>query len=56
MIEEAICIATKAHKGQDGQGWANHIYHPLRVMFQLKSEAERICSVLHDVIEDSNYN
>lgn len=30
-----------------------YILHPLRVMFSTKSETERICAVLHDVIEDT---
>lgn len=29
------------------------ILHPLRVMFRTNSEIERICAVLHDVIEDT---
>jgi (p)ppGpp synthase/HD superfamily hydrolase len=31
-----------------------NILHPLAVMVSLENETERICSVLHDVIEDTN--
>lgn len=54
MLEKAILIAVKAHKGQVDKGGSPYILHPLRVMFSLKDEKERICAVLHDVIEDTD--
>jgi len=54
MLDKAIHIATKAHGGQMDKGGQPYILHPLRVMFMRRNETERICAVLHDVIEDSN--
>lgn len=54
MLGKAILIATKAHEGQRDKAGQPYILHPLRVMFSRRSEVERICAVLHDVIEDTN--
>lgn len=54
MLEKAILIAVKAHQGQVDKGGNPYILHPLRVMFSMKNENEKICAVLHDVIEDTN--
>jgi len=54
-IEKAIEIAVAAHKGQKDKAGANYILHPLRVMERGKSEVEKICGVLHDVVEDSEW-
>lgn len=54
MLDKAILIAAKAHNGQTDKGGEPYILHPLRVMSSVKSERERICAVLHDVIEDTD--
>lgn len=54
MLDKAILIATKAHQGQVDKAGKPYILHPLRLMFSRKNEAERICAVLHDVIEDTD--
>ncbi|RRD62908.1 phosphohydrolase [Tannerella forsythia] len=54
-IEKAIEIAVAAHKGQKDKSGAEYILHPLRVMERGKSEIEKICGVLHDVVEDSQW-
>lgn len=54
MLNKAIAIAAKAHDGQVDKGGHPYILHPLRVMMNCESEAEKICAVLHDVIEDTN--
>lgn len=54
-IEKAIEIAVAAHKGQKDKSGAEYILHPLRVMVRGKSEIEKICGVLHDVVEDSEW-
>lgn len=51
-LESAISIAVEAHAGQTDKGGAPYILHPLRVMFAVEGEAERIVAVLHDVCED----
>ncbi len=54
MLDKAIHIAAKAHEGQRDKAGQPYILHPLRVMFTLRNENERICAVLHDVIEDTD--
>lgn len=51
-LERAIAIAVEIHSGQTDKAGQPYILHPLRVMFSLSSEDERIVGVLHDVVED----
>lgn len=51
-IERAIEIALLAHKGQKDKSGVEYILHPLRVMERGETEVEKICGVLHDVVED----
>ncbi|MEO8241573.1 MAG: GTP pyrophosphokinase [bacterium] len=53
LLEDAIQIATEAHRGQTGRDGAPYILHPLRVMQNAASPQERIVAVLHDVVERS---
>ncbi|MBU4438002.1 MAG: GTP pyrophosphokinase [Acetobacterium sp.] len=53
MLNKAIEIAAIAHRGQIDKAGAPYILHPLRVMLTRDNELERICAVLHDVVEDS---
>jgi len=55
-LAKAIEIAVHAHKGQKDKSGADYILHPLRVMARGKTETEKICGVLHDVVEDSNWS
>jgi (p)ppGpp synthase/HD superfamily hydrolase len=55
-LERAIEIAVEAHKGTFDKGGNPYVLHPLRVMFSLHSEEEKIVGVLHDVVEDSNWS
>jgi (p)ppGpp synthase/HD superfamily hydrolase len=52
-LEHAISLAAKTHSGQVDKAGEPYILHPLRVMFRLSSDDERIVAVLHDVVEDS---
>jgi (p)ppGpp synthase/HD superfamily hydrolase len=54
MLDKAIHIAATAHEGQKDKAGQPYILHPLRVMFSRRNETERICAVLHDVIEDTD--
>ena len=51
-IENAIELALRAHKGQKDKAGAPYIFHPLRIMLAMDTDAERQAAVLHDVIED----
>ena len=52
-LEKAIEIAARAHAGQKDKADGPYILHPLRLMFAVSGEQERITAVLHDVVEDS---
>jgi (p)ppGpp synthase/HD superfamily hydrolase len=54
-LDDAILLAAQAHHGQRDKNGQPYILHPLRVMFRLDTESERIVGVLHDVIEDTKY-
>ncbi len=54
MLNKAIQIATEAHKDQFDKAGKPYILHPLRVMLHCENEAEQICAILHDVVEDSD--
>ena len=54
MLNKGIEIAARAHAGQVDKGGEPYILHPLRVMLSRKNETERICGILHDVVEDSS--
>jgi (p)ppGpp synthase/HD superfamily hydrolase len=54
MIEKAIAMALKAHKGQVDKAGFPYILHPLRVASHfIGSEELYVAAVLHDVVEDS---
>jgi (p)ppGpp synthase/HD superfamily hydrolase len=55
-LEKAISIAVKAHENQKDKAGMPYILHPLYIMTKMETELERIVGVLHDVIEDSQYN
>jgi hypothetical protein len=52
---KAIEIATIAHAGQKDKSGEDYIHHPMRVMARGDSETEKICGVLHDVVEDTGW-
>ena len=54
-LERAIEIAVSAHKGQKDKYGAPYIGHVLRVMNMGITEEEKICGVLHDVVEDTDW-
>ena len=54
-LECAIRIAVQAHAGQKDKGGNPYILHPLRLMFRMHTDTERMVAVLHDVLEDSNW-
>ena len=54
MLNKAIILSARAHEGQVDKGGNPYILHPLRVMMNCEGEAERICALLHDVVEDTD--
>lgn len=55
MLEKAISIATKTHLGQKDKAGQPYILHLLRVMNAGETEIERICGILHDLVEDTDW-
>lgn len=53
MLDRAIQIAVRVHKGKTNNFGEPEIFHSLRVMMSLESEAERICGVLQNSIGGS---
>jgi (p)ppGpp synthase/HD superfamily hydrolase len=55
MIDKAIAMALKAHKGQVDKSGRPYILHPLRVAMKFAGNGELFAAaVLHDVVEDSS--
>lgn len=54
-LQRAIEIATEAHKGQTDKYGAPYLAHVMRVMNRGITEEEKICGVLHDVVEDTSW-
>jgi len=54
LLEKAIEIALKAHKGQTDKAGQAYILHPLRLMTEATTMEQKIVAVLHDVVEDSD--
>jgi (p)ppGpp synthase/HD superfamily hydrolase len=52
-LYDAILLATEAHRGQTDKAGQPYILHPMRMMVRMKSEAERMAALLHDVVEDT---
>ncbi|MEI6302580.1 MAG: GTP pyrophosphokinase [Betaproteobacteria bacterium] len=55
-LERAIAIAAEAHMGRVDKAGVPYILHPIRVMLNVTTPDERIVAVLHDVVEDSDWN
>ena len=52
-LQKAIEIAITAHQYQTDKSGAPYILHVIRVMNSGKTEIEKICGVLHDLVEDT---
>jgi len=52
LLEQALFLALKVHRGQTDKGGAPYILHPLRVMLSLDEPEEMIAAALHDTLED----
>lgn len=53
LVDKALSIAKKAHKGQLDKAGKDYILHPIHVSQQVKLEEEKAVALLHDVIEDT---
>ncbi len=55
LFEKSLEIAVKAHLGQKDKVGKAYILHPLRIMAKMEAEEEMAVALLHDVIEDSDF-
>jgi len=56
MLDRALQIAVKAHRGQrEGRGFP-YVFHPIRVMLRMRTDEERIVALLHDVVEHTDWS
>lgn len=55
-LEKAIQIAVEAHAGTKDKGGKAYILHPISVMMRVETEEEKIVAILHDVVEDTDWN
>lgn len=54
-LEKAIEIAKHAHRDQVDKTGAPYFGHLFRVMECGENETEKICGVLHDIVEDTDW-
>jgi (p)ppGpp synthase/HD superfamily hydrolase len=54
MVERAIGLALRVHRGQKDKHGAAYILHPLRVGLRARNDLEMVAGILHDVVEDSD--
>lgn len=55
LLRMAILIATEAHKNQKDKNGQPYVLHLFRVMNMGKTIDEKICGVLHDIVEDTDW-
>jgi (p)ppGpp synthase/HD superfamily hydrolase len=55
MIEKAIKIAIDAHGNQTDRNGMPYLIHVFNVMSKGKTIDEKICGILHDVVEKSKW-
>jgi hypothetical protein len=53
-LEDALFLAIEAHQDQRDKYDAPAILHPIRVMGRVETMTEKMVSLLHDVVEDSD--
>ena len=55
MTKEAMKLCYDAHKDQVDKSGLPYVFHPIHLAEQMEDEETTIVSLLHDVVEDSNY-
>jgi (p)ppGpp synthase/HD superfamily hydrolase len=54
--KKAMSICYRAHKGQVDKAGLPYVFHPFHLAEQMQEEDEIIVALLHDVVEDSDYD
>jgi (p)ppGpp synthase/HD superfamily hydrolase len=55
-LERALYIAAEAHKGQQDRYGMPYLMHVQRVAAAVPTPFEKVCALLHDVVEDTHWN
>ena len=54
LTKIAMKISFEAHKDQTDKSGLPYIFHPFHLAEQMTGEAETVCALLHDVLEDTD--
>jgi len=55
LLEKALANCVFRHHRQRDKGGKVYAFHPIRVSQKLETVFEKICALLHDVVEDTNF-
>lgn len=55
LLNKAVAIAAEAHRNQFDKNGHSYLLHIFRVMNMGKTPDEKICGVLHDLVEDTDW-
>jgi (p)ppGpp synthase/HD superfamily hydrolase len=56
QLNHALLIAIAAQKGQKDKAGYDYINHPVYLALQMDTEDEKIVALLHDVVEDTDWD
>lgn len=56
MTKKALVICFNAHKDQVDKSGMPYVFHPFHLAEQMKDEDTTIVALLHDVVEDTEYD
>lgn len=55
LTKKALTLCFEAHKDQVDKTGVPYVFHPFHLAEQMTDEYTTVCSLLHDVIEDTDY-
>lgn len=55
LLERALTFCVLAHKEQRDKGEKVYAFHPIRVSQRLDDNFDKICALLHDIVEDTEF-
>ena len=56
LTKKALKLSFTAHKDQLDKSGMPYVYHPFHVAEQMETEETVVVALLHDVVEDTDYN
>ena len=55
LTKKALRLCFDAHKEQVDKTGIPYVFHPFHLAEQMTDEVSTVCSLLHDVVEDTDY-